>query len=132
MPTTGAVTSNEVSVTQQAQGIFNEKVTELNTVGSLVEEWGGIQLSQNAMQTTAGTLFAQAVGQWVEYLNDIKNTLNWMAEQLGYTAQQLLAGEQQNAEQAQSLPAFLDSSSLTAGPSVSPGPGPQFGPSWSP
>jgi len=132
MTTSGAVTSNEISVTLQAQGIFNEKVTELTTVGSLVNEWGGVQLSQNAMATTAGTIFAQAVGLWTEDLNDIKNTLNWMAQQLGDTAAQLQAGNQQNEEMAAALPTFGDSGSLTAGASTTAGSGPTWGTDWSP
>jgi hypothetical protein len=132
MATTGPITSNEINVTLQAQGYFNEKVSELVTVGSLVNEWGGIQLSQNAMATSAGAVFAQAVGLWTEDLNDIKNTLDWMAQQLGATAQQLQAGNQQNEEMAAALPTFTDSGSLSAAGSTATGSGPNWGTSWSP
>jgi hypothetical protein len=128
MVTTGAVTSNEINVTLQAQGLFTEYAGKLWTVGQLVEEWGGIQLTQNALRATPGTVFGLAIGQWVEDLSDIKNSLAWMAEQLGNTAQQLQAGNQQNEEMAAQLPKFNDSTSLTA----LPNPNNILGPTWSP
>jgi hypothetical protein len=58
------------------------------------------------MVTTAGAKFGGAVVQWTEDFDDLRNTLNWMATQLGDTAQQLQASNQQSLEMAASLPSF--------------------------
>jgi hypothetical protein len=104
MPGTGPVTSNEIQVTLQAQEAFTSAVGQIRSIVSNVLE-SGQTLTSTAMMTTAGAKFGGAVSQWSESASDIVNTLNWMAEQLGNTAQQLQAGNQQAEEMAASLPA---------------------------
>lgn len=103
MPATGPVTANEINVTQQAQGEFQNAVSQIRTIISNVLE-SGTTLTSTAMITTAGARFGGVVSQWCESAGDIVNTLNWMAEQLGSTAQQLQAGNQQAEEMAAALP----------------------------
>jgi uncharacterized protein YukE len=105
MAATGAVTSNEINVTLQAQNAFENAVSQIKSIISNVLE-SGQQLSTSAMITTAGAKFGSVVQQWTESATDIVNVLNWMAQQLGATAQQLQAGNQQSEEMAASLPAM--------------------------
>jgi hypothetical protein len=103
MSTTGSVTANEINVTLQAQQAFEEAVTALTSIASSVFD-AQSQLTSNGMVTTAGQRFGGAVVQWVEDFEDIRNTMKWMAQQLGDTAQQLQASNQQSEEMAASLP----------------------------
>lgn len=99
------VTQNEIHVTLQAQQAFEEAVSALNRIVSEVFD-SQTQLTTNAMVTTAGQRFGGAVVQWTQDFDDLRNTLNWMAQQLGDTAQQLQASNQQSYEMAASLPSF--------------------------
>jgi flagellar hook-associated protein FlgK len=99
MPTTGAVTANEITVTLQAQTSFSDAVQSLNTIGGNVYE-SAQSLANSAMVTTAGDAFAKAMSTWCEDFNDIYKMLNTMAEQLGTTATALQAGNQQSADMA--------------------------------
>ncbi|HEY2579881.1 MAG TPA: hypothetical protein VGI74_26510 [Streptosporangiaceae bacterium] len=103
MPTSGTVTANEIQVTLHAQQAFEEAVTALNSIVSQVFD-SQSQLTSNGMVTTAGQRFGGAVVQWTEDFDDIRNTLKWMAQQLGDTAQQLQASNQQSEEMAATLP----------------------------
>jgi uncharacterized protein YukE len=103
MPATGPVTANEINVTLQAQNAVENAVSQIKTIISNVLE-SGQQLSTTAMVTTAGAKFGSVVGQWAESATDIINVLNWMAEQLGSTAHQLQAGNQQAEEMAAAVP----------------------------
>ena len=105
MPTTGNVTQNEITVTLQAQQAFEQAVTALNSIVSQVFD-SQSQLTSSGMVTTAGQRFGGAVVQWTEDFDDLRSTLNWMAQQLGDTAQALQASNQQSYEMAASLPAF--------------------------
>lgn len=127
MPTadSAAVTANEITVTVQAAGDFQDAVDKMKTIGSLVMESGGQALVQ-AMATTAGQGMAGVIGRWAEDFSDITNTLQWMTNQLNDTAAQLRAGNQQNTDVALSLPQFADASSFTASPSVAAGQGVQW------
>jgi hypothetical protein len=103
MSTTGPVTANEINVTQSAQQAFQNAVGQIRGVISNVLE-SGQTLATSAMITTAGAKFGGVVSNWSDKAGDIVNTLEWMANQLGYTAQQLQAGNQQSEEMAASLP----------------------------
>jgi len=103
MPTTGAVTANEIAVTLQAQTAFQEAVSALMSIHGTVLD-AQAQLTTSGMVTTAGAQFASVIQQWCEYFNDIAGTMQWMEEQLGYTAQQLQAGNQEAANAAAALP----------------------------
>jgi hypothetical protein len=103
MAATGAVTANEINVTQQAQQAFENAVSSITTTISNVLE-SGTTLASSAMITTAGAKFGSVVGDWSQSASDIVNVLKWMAEQLGVTAQQLQAGNQQSEEMAAALP----------------------------
>jgi hypothetical protein len=100
---TAPVTANEINVTRQAEQAFEQSVSALNSIAAEVTG-AGVNLIQTGMVTTAGQAFNQAVQMWYEDFLDIKNTLNWMAEQLGNTATALQASNQQSAEMAASLP----------------------------
>ncbi|HMH93598.1 MAG TPA: hypothetical protein VK586_21265 [Streptosporangiaceae bacterium] len=99
------VTAATVSVTQTAAEYFREAVQNLDMIKNAVFE-SGTTLASQAMITTAGGLFAKAIGQWTEDFYDIRNTLNWMSEQLTNTANQILANEQHNAGLASGLSAL--------------------------
>ena len=100
---TAPVTANEISVTRAAEGEFQQAVGQLNSIAAQVTG-AGVNLIQGGMVTTAGQAFNNAVQMWYEDFLDIKNTLNWMAEQLGNTATSLQASNQQSEEMAASLP----------------------------
>jgi hypothetical protein len=104
MPASGPVTANEINVTLQAQGEFENAVSQIRSIISNVLESGN-QLTTTAMITTAGAKFGGVVSEWCQSAGDIVNTLNWMTEQLGSTAQQLQAGNQQAEEMAAAMPA---------------------------
>jgi uncharacterized protein YukE len=105
MPATGTPTANEILVTQQAAGHFMDTAGQISQAIANVLD-GGQQLSATAMITTAGAKFGTAVGHWCESAEDIVNILKWMSEQLGATAQQLQASNQQSEEMAAGLPSF--------------------------
>jgi uncharacterized protein YukE len=104
MPASGPVTANEITVTLQAQSEFENAVSQIRSIVSNVLESGN-QLTTTAMITTAGAKFGGVVQEWCQSASDIVNTLNWMGEQLGSTAQQLQAGNQQAEEMAAAMPA---------------------------
>jgi|SRR5580658_154283 hypothetical protein len=103
--TASSLLQNEITVTLQAQQKFLDTVSQLTTIASGVLE-SQQQLTTNAMVTTAGQRFGGVVLQWAEDFEDLRSTLNWMAQQLGDTAQQLQAGNQNAADMAAALPAF--------------------------
>jgi hypothetical protein len=107
MPTgaSAPVTQNEIDVTLKAQDAFLTAVGDLNSIISQVFDSGNT-LSTNAMVTTAGAKFGGAVTQWVTDFEDMRSTLQWMADQLGDTAAKLKAGNQQSWEMAAALPSF--------------------------
>lgn len=105
MPTTGVVTQNEINVTLQAQQAFEQAVTALTSIVSEVFD-SQSQLTSGGMVTTAGARFGGAVVKWTEDFNDLRSTLNWMAQQLGDTARLLQSSDQQSYEMAASLPSF--------------------------
>jgi hypothetical protein len=103
-----AVTQNEINVTLHAQTAFQDAVSALNQIVSGVFD-SQQQLTTNAMVTTAGERFGAAVVQWTQDFEDLRSTLNWMAQQLGDTALQLQKSNQQGAEMAAALPQFSSS-----------------------
>jgi hypothetical protein len=105
MGSSAPVTQNEINVTLQAQQAFEQAVGSLNQIVSGVFE-SQQQLTTNGMVTTAGERFGTAVVQWTEDFEDLRSTLNWMAQQLGDTAQQLQSSNQQGEEMAAALPTF--------------------------
>lgn len=103
MTSTGNVTQNEINVTLSAQQAFEGAVGQIQKIiGDVLD--AGSNLSTSAMVTTAGSKFGSAVQQWVESATDIVKTLEWMAGQLGNTAKQLQAGNQQSEDMAAGLP----------------------------
>jgi hypothetical protein len=96
------VTAATVAVTQKAADYFSEAVSSLDSIKASVFE-SGTTLASQAMITTAGAKFAAAVGAWTEDFDDIRNTLNWMSEQLTATANQMLANEANNVDIAGGL-----------------------------
>jgi hypothetical protein len=99
------VTQNEINVTLQAQQAFEGAVTALTQIVSGVFD-SQQQLTTSAMVTTAGQRFGMAVVQWTQDFEDLRSTLNWMAQQLGDTALQLQRSNQQGMEMAAALPQF--------------------------
>lgn len=91
------ITANTIPVTQKAAEYFTEAVQNLDSIKASVFE-AGTTLANQAMITTAGGKFLVAVTQWTEDFDDIRNTMNWMAEQLATTAKQMLANEAHNVD----------------------------------
>jgi metal-dependent amidase/aminoacylase/carboxypeptidase family protein len=112
MPDAGTL-ANEINVTLQAQQAFEQAVAALNSIVSEVFS-SQQQLTTNGMVTTAGQRFGGAVVQWAEDFEDMRSTLNWMAQQLGDTAQQLQKGNEQSADMAAALPQFGSSGFVSA------------------
>jgi hypothetical protein len=104
MPDAGTL-ANEINVTLQAQQAFEQAVAALTSIVTEVFT-SQQQLTTNAMVTTAGQRFGGVVVRWTEDFEDLRSTLNWMAQQLGDTALQLQKGNQQSAEMAAALPQF--------------------------
>ncbi len=100
-----ALLAHEAQVTLQAQHAFEQAVAALNSI--ITEVFASQQqLTSNAMVTTAGERFGGVVVRWAEDFEDLRSTLNWMAQQLGDTALQLQKGNDQSAEMAAALPSF--------------------------
>jgi hypothetical protein len=114
-PTTDQkVLANEIATTQHAQGAFYEAVTALTRIVSTVLDSQG-QLTTSGMVTSAGAQFGTGCVQWCDDFNNLRSSLQWMGDQLGQTAQQLMAGNQQCNEMASAMTTNL----------------PNFGPSFS-
>lgn len=112
MPDAGTL-QNEVNVTLQAQQAFEQAVAALNSI--ITEVFASQQqLTSNGMVTTAGERFGGVVVQWAEDFEDMRSSLNWMAQQLGDTAAQLQKGNQQSADMAAALPQFGASGFVSA------------------
>src|SRR5260370_20987711 len=107
MPTgnSAAVTQKELTVTLAAQQAFEQAVNALTQIVSGVFD-SQQQLTTTAMVTTAGERFGSAVVQWTQDFEDLRSTLNWMAQQLGDTALKLPSSNQQGTEMAAALPQF--------------------------
>lgn len=101
-PVTGAQLQNEIGVTLQAQQDFENAVGQLNSIHSDVTT-SQQQLTAAAMATTAGQALGNVLQRWGEDFQDITGVLNWMAGQLGHTAQLLQQGNQQSADMANSI-----------------------------
>lgn len=101
MPTTN-VTQNTISVTQQAQQAFLTAVGDLNSILNSVTD-SGTQLTSSAMVSQAGTAFGGAVMRWTEDFNDLRGTLQWMADQLEVQWRQMQANEANNVDLASGL-----------------------------
>jgi hypothetical protein len=99
------VTQNEINVTLRAQQAFEDAVSSLTQIVTGVFD-SQQQLTTNGMVTTAGERFGAGVVRWAEDFEDLRSTLNWMAQQLGDTAQQLQRSNQQGVEMAAALPSF--------------------------
>lgn len=98
------VTAATIPVTLKAQGDFQDAVHDLDIIAAQVTDSAQI-LTTTAMVSSAGSKFGASCAQWVEDFNDIRQTLSWMAEQLGNTAQQMMANEQHNTDLASGLTA---------------------------
>src|SRR5260370_41938762 len=98
-----ALLAHEATVTLQAQQAFEQAVAALNSIISGVFD-SQQQLTSNAMVTTAGERFGGVVVRGAEDFEDLRSTLNWMAEQRGNTALQLRKGNDQSAEMAAPQP----------------------------
>lgn len=105
MPAPGNTLQNEINVTLQAQQAFEQAVAALTSIVSEVFD-SQQQLTTNGMVTTAGQRFGTYVVQWAEDFEDMRSTLNWMAQQLGDTAQQMQKGNEVSADMAAQLPKF--------------------------
>ena len=105
---TGNTLANEAQVTLKAKDAFDGAVAKLTSIVSGVFE-SQQQLTSTAMVTTAGERFGGVVVQWAQDFEDLRSTLNWMAQQLGDTALQLQRGNDQSADMAAALPTFGNS-----------------------
>jgi hypothetical protein len=96
------VTMNTIPVTQQAQQAFEAAVTDLTSIVSSVLD-SNQQLTSDAMVSDTGRKFGGAVVLWVEKFEDLRRTLQWMAEQLGVQWQTMLQNENKGVEIASGL-----------------------------
>ena len=103
MPAGNSTLENEITATLHAQSAFEEAVTALNQIVSEVFN-SQQQLTTNGMVTTAGERFGSAVVLWTEDFDDLRSTLNTMAQQLGATAQRLQSSNQHAVEMASAMP----------------------------
>ena len=117
MPLAGnaPVTANTFSVTQQAQGYFNDTVAALQGIANGVIE-SRIHLVQTAVQSDSGNQWALAVDQWSEQFADVIKDLQDMSEMLGVTLQVILQNEGKNSD----LVSQLVQQTLAANPATAP------------
>jgi uncharacterized protein YaiE (UPF0345 family) len=99
---TTPVTQNTINVTQQAQEAFQTAAGDLTSIVSGVLD-SNQQLTSSAMVSQAGAKFGGAVTQWTEDFNDLRGTLQWMADQLGNQWQTMQRNEQNNTDIAAGL-----------------------------
>jgi uncharacterized protein YaiE (UPF0345 family) len=99
---TSNVTQNTISVTQQAQEAFQTAVSDLTSIVSGVLD-SNQQLTTTGMVSQAGAKFGSAIAQWTEDFNDMRGTLQWMADQLEAQWKQMVANEQNNTDLAGGL-----------------------------
>jgi hypothetical protein len=110
---TGTITANTISVTWQAHSAFETAATDVENIATTVLD-SGTQLTTAGMIDAAGRKFGNAVGLWCEQLSDILNTLKWMTDQLGGTANQMQQLLNNNVDQASALTTALEPSSFPA------------------
>jgi hypothetical protein len=103
MATTGGTTSNTYSTTLAVQQQFLEAYSGMGKLADGVLD-AGTTLTNQAMITQAGARFGTAVQQWLEAFYAAQKTIGQMAEQLGVTANQLKAADQQAADMVPTMP----------------------------
>jgi hypothetical protein len=102
MTTPAPVTAQQRAAMLQSAQIFEDGVNDMKQVYSQVFS-AGDQLKGQAMVSQAGSLFANAVSEWVGDFNNIINLLGAMHDQLLATSSQTVSTDQANAEIAAAL-----------------------------
>jgi hypothetical protein len=110
---TGTITANTISTTLQAQRAFETAVTDIQGIATTVLE-SGTQLTSSGMIDAAGRKFGGAVNLWCDQCSDVLDTLKWMTEQLGATANQMQNLLANNIDQASALTTAIEPSSFPA------------------
>lgn len=96
------LTAQQAQIILQSADVFDEGVNAMNRIYGEVFA-SSDTLRGQAMVTTAGSRFAAAVVEWTNDFNDIKSTLQQMANQLRSTTQQTTANNQRNFELASGI-----------------------------
>jgi hypothetical protein len=96
------ITANTISVTYHAQAEFETAVQDLTSIGNSVNE-SAIALQAGGMVSESGQTWAKGAMLWCDYFNDIKQSLEWMASQLGQTAHQIQVNEERNVDLASGI-----------------------------
>ena len=102
MATATPLTAQQRQIILQSSQVFEQGVGAMNQVHGEVFA-AGDQLRGQAMVSTAGQQFAVAVTRWTDDFNNIKQTLQAMADQLLSTTNQTTSTNQSNQEIAQAL-----------------------------
>jgi uncharacterized protein YukE len=93
----GQTTSNTYGTTTQVQNQFVDAYGYMGRLADGVTD-SNTTLTNQAMISQAGARFGQAVAQWLEAFYQAQQVLGQMGEQLGVTAAQLRAADQQAAD----------------------------------
>jgi hypothetical protein len=102
MATTAPLTAQQRQVILQSSQAFEQGVGAMNQVYGEVFA-ASDQLRGQAMVSTAGQQFAVAVTRWTDDFNDIKQTLQAMAQQLIDTTNQTTSTNEGNVDLASTL-----------------------------
>jgi hypothetical protein len=109
-PGGSGTTQGVIAIYHQSQQAFLDAVSAMTSIVSSVLD-SSQQLTTSAMVSTAGAAWGNAVVPWLDDFNDLRSTLQWMADQLGNQAQQMQNNEQNNVDlasgiQVQALPGY--------------------------
>jgi hypothetical protein len=100
MPTTpNSQTQIQLQDTQQAYQAFSDVVQALSPIASDVNDYP-VRIADLAMQSTAGTKFATAVGDWVANFNQLWTVLEQITSQVEAQYTAMLATNNQNNDLA--------------------------------
>jgi hypothetical protein len=102
MATGAPLTAQQRQIILQSSQAFEQGVSAMNTVYGEVFA-ANDQLRGQAMVSTAGQQFAVAVTRWTDDFNDIKQTLQAMAQQLIDTTNQTTSTNEGNVDLASTL-----------------------------
>jgi hypothetical protein len=96
------VTANTIPVTQQAQQLFSETASNLNTIAQAIDE-ARLHLVRTAMISDSSNIWSGAVNTWGEEFYKIIQDTQAMADMLGATVQIIQQNEGNQAEIAAQL-----------------------------
>jgi hypothetical protein len=95
-------TANTIPVTLHAQQAFESAAADIDGIATAVLD-STTELTTAGMIDDAGRKWGGAAVMWCDKVGDIRNTLMWMADQLGATATQMQQNEANNVDLASGL-----------------------------